>query len=302
VNCYRSADLYEWAYVGRVAVAPSAWSYDYLERPHVVYNPDAASDRRYVLWCHLDVSGYTAGAAGAAYAAAPEGPFTFAYHGQPNGYDSFDCSLFVDDDGTAYFVSDGRVTSSGNPRIPRLHQLGAAGTPTDWTTLEGAVTAISATSVGEGHIVFRHTDGYYIWFHSNYSGYGTTAFDCSYRRASTLAGLASDTDHALFSSTPASGTAIRSGQTTAIVRVGGRLGYLVMFDTWDPRSSGTLLLTRSRYVWQPLTDADATAGTPTITPDTTWALSDLPAAPSDAGPAALPVPLRRTRSKSLLRR
>lgn len=286
VNLYRSTDLYQWEYRGIVATVPATGGVIYAERPKLIIG-GTNSARRYVLWVHADAAGYTAAKACSAYAASAEGPYTWNFNGKPNGYDSFDLTVFKDPDtGAGYVISDGALAGSGGARITRAHGLD----PDDFSALSGAVTDISDAAVGEGHVVFKRAGRFY-YVHADYSGYGTPAFEVSFRSATTLGGLAADTDHALFSPAPPEAGGIASGQPTAILdySVGtNRQGYVLMFDTWDPRDSGTPVLARSRYVWQPLPFSAVDAGSTVVVPTTTWALTDLPVPPPPPPPPPPP--------------
>jgi hypothetical protein len=116
VSCYRSTDLKNWEFRNNVLTANSAAELNpaNIERPKVVYN---ANTGRYVMWMHWE-NGVNYGEARAAVAssATVDGNYTYhgsfrplantgvVDHGKP-GYMSRDCTLFVDSDGTGYFIS-----------------------------------------------------------------------------------------------------------------------------------------------------------------------------------------------------
>ena len=116
VSCYSSKDLYNWKNEGIVLKAveddpnhdlhPSK----VLERPKVVYN---AKTKKFVMWMHIDSKYYKAAKAGVAVADSPTGPFKYIESVNPEGQDSRDQTLFVDDDGKAYhiFSSEGNKTT-----------------------------------------------------------------------------------------------------------------------------------------------------------------------------------------------
>jgi beta-xylosidase len=100
----------------------------FVERPKVIYNPRT---KKYVMWLHLEQSGYRFSRAGIAISDRPTGPFTFIKAIRPvantNDYASLtkdpegekdfggtfrDMNLFVDDDGKAYafYSSEGNWT------------------------------------------------------------------------------------------------------------------------------------------------------------------------------------------------
>ena len=89
---------------------PSMWpvSYTHLDvyKRQVLYN---ALLGKFVLWAHYE-NGLDYLAAGCAVATCDTPDGDFVYHGwfNPYGYMSRDCTLFQDEDGTAYFISAAR--------------------------------------------------------------------------------------------------------------------------------------------------------------------------------------------------
>ncbi|MCR5723872.1 MAG: hypothetical protein K6G80_02145 [Treponema sp.] len=139
VSCYRTTDMVNWEFRGNIL--PESVSVEletdgfFLERPKVIYNEKTG---KYCLWAHREGTGWNYGYASVlvAYGDSPDGEFTYyktfrpfddpaldvhdsGYTGDysdddlPYGYMSRDCTLFVDDDGTAYFAS----SSSENTAI-----------------------------------------------------------------------------------------------------------------------------------------------------------------------------------------
>ncbi len=130
ISCYSSTDLYNWKNEGlalpKEAMPEKFRDWGIVERPKVIFNPHS---HRFVMWMHLDDSGYHAASAGIATSDKPTGPFTFAKQLRPIG-DDFgykdddpnkqkqlggtyrDMNLFVDDDGKAYafYSSEGNAT------------------------------------------------------------------------------------------------------------------------------------------------------------------------------------------------
>ncbi|MDO5779858.1 MAG: family 43 glycosylhydrolase [Clostridium sp.] len=122
VSCYRSKDLMNWEFRNNILTTESKTEQIRvrtklnllnetgkkvnLERPKVIYN---VNTKKYVLWVHYENGeDYCDAAAAIATCDTPDGDFT--YHGSfnPYGYMSRDCTLFKDDDGTAYFISASR--------------------------------------------------------------------------------------------------------------------------------------------------------------------------------------------------
>ncbi len=77
-----------------------------LERPKVLYNQKTG---KFVMWVHYENGkNYHDAAVAVATCDTPDGDFVYHGHFNPYGYMSRDCTLFQDDDGTAYFISASR--------------------------------------------------------------------------------------------------------------------------------------------------------------------------------------------------
>ena len=106
VNMYSSKDLQTWKFEGKIiengVTHPQLGKERFIERPKIMYNKRTG---KYVVWCHWEGSNYGASEAGVFYSDKITGPYTFHKGERPLGIKSRDCNVFVDDDGTAYFVS-----------------------------------------------------------------------------------------------------------------------------------------------------------------------------------------------------
>src|SRR5262249_8488101 len=71
------------------------------ERPKVVFN---RRTKKLVMWVHIDSEDYSSARAGVAVAETPVGPFKYVESVRPEGQDSRDQTVFVDDDGRAYRI------------------------------------------------------------------------------------------------------------------------------------------------------------------------------------------------------
>lgn len=83
-----------------------------MERPKVIYNEKT---KKYVMWFHKDGEGvgtYKLAQTGIAVSDSPAGPFKLVDSINPNGFESRDMTLFVDDNGKAYLLhsSEGNKT------------------------------------------------------------------------------------------------------------------------------------------------------------------------------------------------
>ncbi|MDU1846967.1 MAG: family 43 glycosylhydrolase [Niallia nealsonii] len=122
ISCYRSKDLFNWEFRNHIITTESKASKIRirtsillkredgkkvnLERPKVLYNEKT---QKFVLWVHFENGvDYRDAACAIATCDRPDGDFIYHGHFNPYGYMSRDCTLFLDDDGTAYFVSAAR--------------------------------------------------------------------------------------------------------------------------------------------------------------------------------------------------
>jgi hypothetical protein len=115
VNCYASTNLVDWTFRRQVLSRSTAGlGQSVLERPKLIYN---AATRKFVLWVHREnLRNYVDAQALVAQCDRPDGDFALVKifrpfeqsdvrdHGRP-GFMSRDCTLFKDDDGTAWFIS-----------------------------------------------------------------------------------------------------------------------------------------------------------------------------------------------------
>lgn len=122
VSCYRSKNLTDWEFRRHILTTESRTeSYRVrtriqlqnedgskvnLERPKVLYNEKT---KKFILWVHFENGkDYRDAAVGIATCDTPDGDFVYHGHFNPYGYMSRDCTLFQDDNGTAYFISAAR--------------------------------------------------------------------------------------------------------------------------------------------------------------------------------------------------
>jgi len=106
VNMYSSKDLQHWKFEGKIiengVTHPELGKGRFIERPKLLYNKKT---KRFVVWCHWEGQNYGASEAGVFYADKITGPYKFHAGERPLGIKSRDCNVFVDDEGTAYFIS-----------------------------------------------------------------------------------------------------------------------------------------------------------------------------------------------------
>lgn len=160
ISCYRSKDFYSWTKLSR-AVTPSGTKTDEnrdiasgrtLERPKVIYNEQTG---KWVMWIHWE-NGNDYGQAKCAVCTADkvEGPYTLSDVFRPNGCDSRDQTLFLDNDGKAYHIYSTNMNSNTN--CERLSD--------DFLTpLEGFAVQLKGRRY-EAAAIFKAGDTYYGLF------------------------------------------------------------------------------------------------------------------------------------------
>lgn len=106
VNLYSSTDLQTWHFVKKIiengVTCPDLGKSRMIERAKILYNPKT---RRYVVWCHWEASNYGASEAACFSSDRIDGDYRLEWSGRPMDIKSRDCNVFVDNDGTAYFIS-----------------------------------------------------------------------------------------------------------------------------------------------------------------------------------------------------
>ena len=106
VNLYSSPDLVNWTFVKKIiqngVTDPRLGRSRMIERAKLLY---CAKTGRWVVWCHWESRDYSASEAACFSSATVDGDYRLEWSGRPLGIKSRDCNVFVDHDGTAYFVS-----------------------------------------------------------------------------------------------------------------------------------------------------------------------------------------------------
>lgn len=147
---YSSPDLSHWTYGGELLKELTDGVY---YRPYVVFNPKT---HKYVLWYNWYPKLWL-GRTGAALSDTPEGPFTVVTTDVQVSQAKFnpgDGSLFVDEDGTGYFI----YTVIDQDHAIRIEQL----TP-DYLSSSGKVSEILGKN-SEAPVLFRRQGVYYAVF------------------------------------------------------------------------------------------------------------------------------------------
>lgn len=106
VNMYSTKDFVNWKFERKI-IQNGVTNSDlgrsrFIERPKILY---CAKTGKYVVWCHWEQSNYGASEAACFQCETVNGAYEFVWSGRPLDVKSRDCTAFVDDDGTAYFIS-----------------------------------------------------------------------------------------------------------------------------------------------------------------------------------------------------
>jgi hypothetical protein len=243
VSCYRSTDLKNWENRGDVLAKTAASELNscWVERPKVMYN---AATGQYVMWMHWE-NGVNYGQArcAVAYSGSPDGSFTYKGSFRPyanqgvtdhgaDGYMSRDCNVFVDTDGTGYFIS-----SSNENMDLHLYKLTA-----DYLDIASLVTKLFVGSQREAPCLIKR-NGYYYLITSGCTGWSPnqTKYAYSTNLSSGWSSLYNLGDSTTYSSQPAFIMPVQGSSTTT---------YLYTGDRWAGAWGGAVM--DSQYVWLPL--------------------------------------------------
>ena len=106
VNLYSSADLIHWTFEKKIienGVTDSRLGRRrMIERAKLLH---CGKTGKYVVWCHWESRDYSASEAACFQCDSVNGNYRLVWSGRPLGIKSRDCNVFVDHDGTAYFIS-----------------------------------------------------------------------------------------------------------------------------------------------------------------------------------------------------
>ena len=106
VNLYSSTDLQNWKFEKKIiengVTSPELGKSRMIERAKLLHNEKTG---KFVVWCHWEASNYGASEAACFVSDRVDGPYKMVWSGRPMGIKSRDCNVFVDNDGTAYFIS-----------------------------------------------------------------------------------------------------------------------------------------------------------------------------------------------------
>ncbi len=243
VSAYRSRDLRQWEFRHDVLQMTSDPGLNpaNVERPKVVYN---ATTGQYVMWMHWE-NGEHYGEARAAVASSDTVDGDYTYHGSFRpyadagvidhdlpGYMSRDCTLFVDDDGAAYFISATNENADLN-----LYRL----TP-DYLDIDTLVATLFPGGHREAPALFKR-NGIYFLVTSGATGWNPN--QAQYATSRSLTSGWSPMTNVADSNTFHS-------QSAYVVDVtgGGQTSHLYLGDRWAGAYGGRV--NDSTYVWLPI--------------------------------------------------
>lgn len=106
VNLYSTNDFQRWRFEGKIIengkTHPELGKSRMIERPKLMYNKWT---KKFVIWCHWEAKNYGASEAAVFESDHITGPYRTVWTGRPMNTKSRDCNIFIDHDGTAYFIS-----------------------------------------------------------------------------------------------------------------------------------------------------------------------------------------------------
>lgn len=216
VSCYCSTDLMSWEFRNDVVTRDThpELSPCNAERPKVIYNDRTG---KYVMWLHWE-NGIDYGQARCAVLVSDtvDGNYTYLKSFRPEGHMSRDCTLYKDDDGTAYFISAAR--ENADLHVYRLTD--------DYQDIVGLERILWPGQKREAPALVKRGD-YYFLVTSGCTGWEPNQGKYAYSKSilgpwSDLLDLGSPTTY--------------DTQPTYILTVNGseETTYLYVGDRWDP--------------------------------------------------------------------
>jgi beta-xylosidase len=189
VSVYSSSDLMNWRFENNVLTVSSQTASHRIrtntmltneqggkiniERPKVIYNKKSS---KFIMWMHVENGiNYDLAACGIAISDNPTGNFTYLGCFNPYGYMSRDCTLFVDDDETAYFISSSR--DNADMHVYRLTD--------DYLNVDKLVNKLWQGEYREAPAVVKK-DGVYYMLSSYCTGWDPN--QCKYASAPSIVG------------------------------------------------------------------------------------------------------------------
>ncbi len=171
VSCYKSKDFSSWEFCNHILTLDSETKTHYvksqphldypeqkarigkgcnIERPKVIYNEKY---NKFVMWMHWEMpDDYKEARCAIAVCDTIDGDYTYLGSFNPMGNMSRDCTLFVDDDKTAYFISAARFNQD-------LHIYKLA---EDYLSIDRQVRVLWPNQSREAPTLFKKNGLYYM--------------------------------------------------------------------------------------------------------------------------------------------
>jgi beta-galactosidase len=154
VNCYSTKDksLTRWKFEGTVLKQSDIHGVKFgppfiIDRPKVIKNPRTG---KYVMYIHLNSAQVTDPYVAVSIADYATGLYTFVHAYQPDGQDSYDMTIFQDEDGSAYLICS------------VMNQfVGISLLSDDYLKTVELVSYIGESR--EGQALFKYKGNYYMW-------------------------------------------------------------------------------------------------------------------------------------------
>jgi hypothetical protein len=231
VSCYASKDLVTWEFRNSVVTRNTTSQLNVtnrvIERPKVIYNE---STKQYVMWAHWDNTNYNDSQAVIFQSATVDGNYTYVKNFKPGGNDSRDCTLFKEDNGTAYFISVANTNAD----------MMVYGLTSDYLDVQQVTAKIWAGQHREAPAIFK-IQGTYYGVTSQSTGWAPN--QGGYSTATSIGGPWSNIINI------GDNTTFQSQSTYVIPVVGSQTTtYIYAGDRWNSSN-----LSLSQYVWVPLT-------------------------------------------------
>jgi len=238
VGCYSSTDLLHWKFRNMVIQLSDPENFGprwILERPKVFYNKKT---KKYVMYMHIDgplpgsSAGYGLARVGVAVSDTIDGYYRYLRSFRPLGRESRDIGQFVDDDDTAYLITEDRPLGF---HIEKLSD--------DYLDVAKEVALIPMHL--EGGALVHYQSLYYV-IGSALTGWAPNPN--KYATAARLEGPWSE-----FKDVAPTETKTYGSQSTLMLKITGTKQTSVIFmgDIWKPKTQWD-----SRYLWMPLEIGD----------------------------------------------
>lgn len=233
ISCYVSTDLSTWtrkALVITPATSPGVAG-SHLERPKVIYNQRT---KKFVMWMHREnTQNYNEAQCAVAICDTVDGDYAWQGAFNPNGNMSRDCTLFQDDDGSAYFFSSAR--NNADMIVYKLSD--------DYLKIASQVTVLTANQYREAPCLFKRQGLYYLitsfctgtWPNKQYY---STAGDIAGPWSTPRMLTAEDTWNTYYSQ-GAFVLSVQGSQGTSYLYCGDRWQVTPMRHVWLPMQFGT---------------------------------------------------------------